>query len=482
MSKIMLRATLDFAFFIREVFSQSFDKYEPFIGGDYLNAVGFYYQNFPYTSRISARDHFKSTGLYAKIMWDLLRDSFRGSENHYFSYRQEMSSYHLAKVKELIRRNPFYAGLIDHKPLAEGIMDYSWGLDEHGNPLPHITIDPQGLLTFKRGIHCRRVYIDDPLKDPENKLNPTIINKINRIIFTELLDMPSLVDGECHIVGTPQTWQDFFFDKRMKLKFKVWIQPAIISEAKKIVLWPEWRDFDELVRRRELRGVKIFNQEYMCKPVYSENSFFEEKDLLNVINPNLKNWSLSDLIPEDLANRLKMSEVLAGLDIGKKVHPSHFVIFYWDKDDKRWKQIHQKFMDGWDYFKQVEYCDQAIKFFNIDHLYYDNTRGEFEGFKEQGKLSHQYHGVVFNTKTKNGMASTLQKLVNNTKINERGEVEYREIELIDDFRQFNQILAVDNDLEAMESPEGHGDSFWSIGMALQEKPKTRAFESKPEGF
>ena len=36
--------------------------------------------------------------------------------------------------------------------------------------------------------------------------------------------------------------------------------------------------------------------------------------------------------------------------------------------------------------------------------------------------------------------------------------------LISDQRQKRQILNVDNDLKSMETPEGHGDSFWSNAL------------------
>lgn len=475
------RGMLDFSFFLVEIFARSFDD---FTDGYYIKRVGDYYQRYRNTARISARDHFKSTGLYAQFMQALLKDSHTGSENHYFSYQEGMSKYHIAKIKELVRRNPYFQGIHDKKGPAEGVIMYYW-LDDYGEPLPYITLEPHGLLSFKRGIHCKRVYVDDPLRDPENKLNPTVIEKVNRIIFTEILDMPHKDNGECHIVGTPQTWQDFFFDPRMKLKFKVWIQPAIISEAEQKVIWPEWRDFAELCRRRDLRGVKIFNQEYMCKPVYAENSYFEEQQLFDVINSDLKNWALNEEWDEEFENKLKTYDVVGGWDLGKKAHPSHFAIFLHDAQQNKDIQIHQAFFDNWDYFRQLEYTDKAIKKFHINELSYDATRGELEGFKEQDMLSGVYRPVVFSQKTKNGMASSLQKKVNGTKIKEEnGEriVTDRRVELIDDSRQINQILAVDNDLDAMASPEGHGDAFWSIAMALREKGYGRAFTSKPEGF
>ena len=43
---------------------------------------------------------------------------------------------------------------------------------------------------------------------------------------------------------------------------------------------------------------------------------------------------------------------------------------------------------------------------------------------------------------------------------------------MNDKRQTEQILAVNDNLEAVESADGHGDSFWSVALALNnEKPK-----------
>ena len=43
------------------------------------------------------------------------------------------------------------------------------------------------------------------------------------------------------------------------------------------------------------------------------------------------------------------------------------------------------------------------------------------------------------------------------------------ITLLNDRRQNTQMLAVNNDLVAIESPEGHADSFWSAGLAVYKK-------------
>ena len=45
-------------------------------------------------------------------------------------------------------------------------------------------------------------------------------------------------------------------------------------------------------------------------------------------------------------------------------------------------------------------------------------------------------------------------------------VEKRQIELPDADRLINQICVVTDDLEAMPSKDGHGDSFWSVALAI----------------
>jgi len=45
-------------------------------------------------------------------------------------------------------------------------------------------------------------------------------------------------------------------------------------------------------------------------------------------------------------------------------------------------------------------------------------------------------------------------------------VQSQAIELLDDRRMIDQILLVNNDLRAFETSEGHGDSFWSISLAV----------------
>lgn len=461
MVEILVKSKNSFREFIYGIFALSFDD---FVGGGYIDDVAEYYGTCQNTARISPRDHFKSTGLYANVMYDLL--FWQGDlENHYFSYQETMAGYHIAKIKKLVERNPFYNHIID---LSKGESKI-----KYRTPNGIFSLEPHGLLAFKRGIHAPRIYVDDPFQDPENKLLPTTIKKINNIFITQIMDMV-MKGGRLQVVGTPQTNFDFFFDQTIMQEFAVMIKPAVLSYAKKEVLWEEHMDFEELMRRKEIRGEKIFNQEYMCSPVWSEDSFFKEKDINEVVNPNLQNLSIYDKIKT-------RNNVVAGFDIGKKSHPSHLAVF--ELRGNLAVQIHSKFMDGWNYagdgeFKpnkptQVEYLLLAIDNFCIDQLFYDDTRSEFESLRERGILPQQCVPVPFTTKEKNSMAVEFNK-----------SVVQKKIELLDDRRQNSQILMVNNDLQALETPEGHGDSFWSIALAHKgirpEFGKLSDFYSKPE--
>jgi hypothetical protein len=320
------------------------------------------------------------------------------------------------------------------------------------------------LLSFKRGIHCDGVYVDDPFQDPDNAMILTKIEKINKVIKTQILDMPKKF-GFCKIVGTPQTTADFFFDREMKKKFKLLVQPAEKDPVNKIALWPEHMNWEELQERKNIRGAKIYNQEYLCSPVYSENSFFKEEEINKVVNANLSNLSIFDIIkgPENY-------DTIGGWDLGKKRHPAHFAVFQVRviNGKKKAIQIHQKFFDAWDYAgnddeqfnpekpTQISYIKQAITNFKIDKVYCDNTRGELTTLEERRELPPQLELVTFTSKEKYSMATEFGKAVNQ---------EF--LELQNDQRMIRQILQVTNDLQAVETPEGHGDSFWSIALCFK---------------
>jgi len=348
---------------------------------------------------------------------------------------------------------------------------------ENSNRVPDYVYDVRvdsdtHLFSLANGIithNCDLVYVDDPFQDPENELNPSIIYKINEIFKSNILDMPNEPDGELHVCGTLQTSEDFFFDKNVTNRFDVRIQPAITDEG--LALWPEWMDLKELELKRIERTDRVFQREYLCTPVYSTKAFFNKEDLIaRIVNKDLVSMKIT--VPYRAAG-----DVIAGYDIGKKTHPSHFSVF--EERDGKFVMIHQKFMDGWSYSNgkeydednptQLEYIKLAIRNFQIREIHFDNTRGEYETFNEQGLLPPQFVPVSFSTKSRSNMSTIFDRLV-----------ERRQIEIVNDQRLINQICSVTNDLNAIASVEGHGDAFWSCALAFLGKTEFLVYSNTGE--
>lgn len=438
-----------FDYFIRIVFAQSFAKMGGLVYGQYIRDVAEEINDYDWTMDISARDHFKSTRLYACVMYDIFT-SEDDLECHYFSYMSSMACYHITKIKKLIEMNFYF---IDCQDRSYGSLSSIRMINHYGKTY---TCVPEGLLTFKRGIHAERVYIDDPLKDPENKLAPRSILQVNQVMKMEIFPMIKK-GGHCRIVGTPQTNVDFFFDENMAKRYHRTIKPAIVDEVKGIALFPEWKSFEELIEIRETIGEKVFNQEYMTKPSYSEDSYIERGRLMACVN--------ADLEPQKIYNG--EHDVVGGMDLGKKAHPSHITLFerWRDNETGKWKyrQLLSKWLDGVDYKDQLNIVTALCDDFKVVKLRYDNTRAEFEAFAEQGLLPRCMEAVVFGMRKNQEMAVSFETVVKEERC-----------QLINDVRQIDQILQVNSELQAVESPMGHGDSFWSNALALYE-PKEATY-------
>lgn len=441
--EIVAKAVCSSKHFVNDVFSQSFEE---FISGEYVNKTAVFLRRYSKTCRVSARDHFKSTSFYNHFMEEILRfaDVDYDREYHYFSFGVDMAGYHISKIKNLIKNNPFYSSLEDLKSTAEGVILYRWK-----NRKAVFSMEPHGMNSFKRGLHCNGgVYVDDPFQDPASKLDPKVIYRVNDIMKTQVIDIPS-GGAFLHIAGTAQTKDDFFFDRDFLKRFEVRVLPAILDFKNQKVLWQEHMDFEELMARKAERGEKIFNQEYMCSPVYSENTFFSE-DQVEEMSFDIENMAFNR--EHDFGD----DDVVAGWDLGKHRHPAHFTVFdiKGDPEEGEWVQVHQVFFDGWDYVKQLEYIETCIDNFGIDKVFYDNSRGEMEVLAEKNDLPSELVGVQFTSKRKNSMATEFDKKRTNAKI-----------KLIKDERQKRSILSVQSNLIAVETPSGHGDAFWSISLA-----------------
>ena len=449
LQEYITKAKESFPYFIKYIFPLSFKKSKFTKVGHILNWAERIWKN-KKTATLSARKHLKSTTIYAFIMWIILRMEPNDNINWlYMSYNQKMSIYHTINIKQHIQSNPCFANI---KDLTQGnsILDYTW------NDGSRFRCTPSGILTFNRGWHGEGVICDDILADPTNELNPTIIEKISRTFMEQVMSLPK-EGGEIHLVGTAQHQLDLFFQLKENKTWAWGEYKAIINEKERKVLWPELFSYERLceIRNDEL-GEKAFNKEYMCSPVWTEEAYFQRDEIGNTIDVNLE-----DRKKPASAFKHRRMMIVAGLDLGKKSHPSHFTVF--ELDNGHYTQLYEKFMDGWDYSRQVDLINGFIEFYMIDNLNYDDTRSELESFREKGIIdSAIWNPVVFKIKTKFDMASNFSRLVNNK---ENDEIKPK-ITLLNRQRMINSILSVNNDLKAIESKIGHGDAFWSIALAI----------------
>lgn len=460
MEAVRREASKDFKFFVDHIFSASF---KDFISGEHIARSCRILQDNNQTIRVSARVHFKSMSLYAHVMWKILQMRYTDEalENHYFSYKAEMAAYHVGSrtnqnnIRSLIQRNPYFQGIVDNKPNAEAMLDYSW---RRGGPI--FTLTPHGMMTFKRGLHCNGIlYVDDPLQDPAEKLDPRTIYKINDIFYTQLLDIPIGDKKEIHVVGTAQTEEDFYFDSRSKELFEVYIMPGVkdlkADQHGYIIggtpLWPEWMDLKDHILKQKAQGIKTYSQEYLCTPVYSADAFFQK-------------WQLDALATQKPLTSYSAKSgdtIVGGWDLGKHSHPAHFTVNVFNSG--KVYQIHDKWFDGVDYTDQLDYIEDMMERLNIETIYYDNTRGELEALEEQAMLPVGLEPINLNLKTKHSLAIEMERHVTQGKW-----------QIIDEPRSIKQMCVVTNDLKARQTKDGHGDSFWSNALtfagALQPDP------------
>jgi hypothetical protein len=351
------------------------------------------------------------------------------------SYSESMAAYQTKRLKRLIQIIPEIFGEYKDETDSASILDYTY----NGR---RFVLEPEGILNFKRGRHPRELICDDILRDPDNKMELAILDKIRDIFNDQIESMPT---GALHIVGTPQDKEDLFYHLSQNGVYDVKTYPAW-NTATDTVLWPETFPLEDLKRRKQMMGEKSFNKEFQCMPVRTADSFISHEKYAKIENKGLKNYGLNEgYVPSGI--------VCAGFDIGKKTHPSHLLVL--EQIDNKLVQIHSKFMDGWDYQDQINYLNEAIEKFSIQKLEYDNTRSEFEGFEEQGQLRGEMCGEVFTSKSQFRMSTQLDVKITNG-----------ELELIADERQKRQLLSVDCDLKAPSNSDGHGDSFWSLALAI----------------
>lgn len=428
--------------FIKDIWSKSYERPELFnvwhVGyiADKLEKALQDKKNF---CAVLPRYFLKSTILgYASVVWLFLRsaNSRFDSSSMYLSFSAAMSQYHVSEINKAIRRNEqLQEWMKDEAPNSEYAFHYRIGNSSadilHG-----------GVFSFKRGSHINRALIcDDILLDPENPNNPSSqLTKIEAHFFTETMYIPT-TGVPTIVLGTPMIPDDLLTKLRDDDRFEYVFLPALDPVPGRRVLCPEIIT-EEALLREKARQPSAFASQRMLAPLLSATAYLNEADIKSV-----ENVALKSLDPYSL-QQLDSDYTVGGFDIGKKRHPSHLVI-YTSKKHKL-TQVCQYWLDGWDYTRQTKFLNDVAKNFNIDRGYVDNTRGELE---DRG-LASVWRPMTFTAKSKRSMAQVFEKYVME-----------QAIEMIVDERQRSQITCVDQDLNAAETPLGHGDSMWSNALA-----------------
>jgi len=426
--------------FLVNIWAHSFDNPEYFNAwhvGQLAEDIEYCLANTLNYCAILPRFHFKSTILgHAFSVWSLLKAP-RDCAVLYLSYSDSMARYHISEINKAISRNYILREWMDNRsPKA----DFSARYYVNNKPMD---VRHGGLFSFKRGMHVNGALIaDDILRDPENPLNIGQITKVEDHFLTESMFIP-LKGTPVIVMGTPMMPGDLLSKLQEDDRFFCRILPALDPVPGRRVLMPELYDEKWLLQQQTARP-KSFASEFLLVPHFATESYFNDADISKCEDDSLRNIPVTHRYrkPED-------TFVFAGFDVGKKRHPSHLVIF--QREGNKVSQLHQSWLDGWNYSDQIEYLNEVAEKFDIDRGYVDNTRGELE---DRG-LDFRWHPLSFTLKSKNTMAHIFEECVHSGNLT-----------LIKDERQKQQILSVNNELKAPDTPMGHGDAFFSIGMAL----------------
>lgn len=427
--------------FIRDIWSKSYEKPELF------NAwhVGFLAEKLEeaisknlHFAAVLPRFHLKSTILgHGFSVYSFLKNSNSRFDSSilYLSFSDGMSQYHINEINKAVRRNEQIMEWIqDRSPEADYAFRY-----QVGNTKAEILHG--GLFSFKRGMHVNRGMIgDDLLRDPDNPLNLSQLMKAEEHFFTESMYIPTK-GVPVIIMGTPMAPNDMLAKLKHDERFSYVFLPALDPKPGIRVLCPEIRSETELLQEQATRP-HAFASQMMLAPYLSTQAYINDEELREVENPILK--SLNPYITHELDSDF----TVAGFDVGKKRHPSHIVI-YTSKGDKL-TQVLQIYLDGWQYVEQVRFVNELVDNFGIDKGYIDNTDKVLE---ERG-INSKWVPLAFTKKNKYNMAQIMEQYISGKKI-----------EMVVDERQHSQIVSVDNELNAPETPLGHGDSFYSNALA-----------------
>ena len=403
----------------------------------------------PRTCILAPRAHLKSTLILAFAFWHMFKvdPDDPVCSVLYLSYKSNLAIEKVEELLRMIRVNSYCRFWRDLRPYGRTQVNYLVDFGEGVRGEAYMRGD--GILSGTRGRHPKLTLCDDILSDFANPLAAVELNRITRVFKQSIMSLPANPDDPLILVGTPQSYDDILHIMANSEGW-LWLRyPAIIDEKKEVVQWPDKFTYARLKQIQRSIGPTAFEVEFQLIPVSTTDQFFHKADILNVTDDLMPIWNL--------AQRFEGGGLAtyAGFDVGRLVHPSHVSVFL-ELPDRTLIQIYHQFLDKMKYNAQVNLLNTIADVFQLSRGYFDST---FNALEDRG-LSPVWYGKPFTKKLKADMATMFEKRV---------FAEYGQpgIILLHDVRQLNQIIIVNKSLSSDSTPEGHGDSFWSNGLAIK---------------
>ena len=398
---------------------------------------------------MAPRNHLKTTVMAQGFaFWQMFRvKPGRVEDILYLSYKAQLAAEKIEDLLRMIRSNPFCRHWKDQKPQAMTQIHFHVNFGE--GTIGEAQMISGGIFGSTRGRHPTTTICDDILSDFANPLSSQELNRITRIFRRSIMSLPPNPDNPLIVVGTPQAYEDVLhliagLDDWMWLSY-----PAIVDEKNEVVQWPEKYSYGRLKRIQRDVGRTAFEVEYQLTPVQVLDQFFTREDILNVIDAKLMAWPLDEVFKKtDLAT-------YGGFDVGRKIHPSHISVLL-ELPSGTLVQLFSEFLDQMRYPAQIKMLNDVAVTFNLSRGYFDAT---FNALEDRG-LKSVWRGRAFNKKLKADMATLFEKRV-------VAPPDDCGIILLNDLRQMRQIVSVDKELKAATTVDGHGDAFWSNGLAIK---------------
>jgi hypothetical protein len=124
-----------------------------------------------------------------------------------------------------------------------------------------------------RGLHVDRIVCDDIITEDSTLSDKQTINKFYSAVF----NCSTAKKGNITVIGTPLRFSDILFDLKSNSQFNFKAYPAIKDTEKRIVLSPNRKSYDELMKIKQTIGSVRFQCEYMLNPIDDHSSIFKRE-------------------------------------------------------------------------------------------------------------------------------------------------------------------------------------------------------------